>query len=66
MLVLWNYLVALKARFGNEKGASAVEYTLLLVLIAVILIGVVTLVGQELSDVWQGILNALTGLEPEG
>ena len=46
----------LRARFGRtERGASLVEYLLLVMLIAIVLIGAVTLFGQsnssKLSDI---------------
>ncbi|NTU43084.1 MAG: Flp family type IVb pilin [Nitrospirales bacterium] len=46
-------------RFRNEEGASAVEYALIAGLIAVVIIGVVTLLGQNISGVFQAISDAL-------
>ena len=41
----------LKARFArNERGASMVEYALLVALIAVVCIGAVTLIGNGASN----------------
>jgi pilus assembly protein Flp/PilA len=41
----------LRARFGdNERGASLVEYALLVALIAVVCIAAVTLLGQNASS----------------
>jgi len=41
----------LRARFGNtERGASLVEYALLVALIAVVCIAAVTILGQNASD----------------
>jgi Flp pilus assembly pilin Flp len=61
MLALWNYLtLSLKTRLDDEKGATAVEYTLLLVLIAVVLAVTISAVGQQLLDVWVAIQDALT------
>jgi pilus assembly protein Flp/PilA len=39
----------IKNFFKDESGASAVEYGLLVALIAVIIIGAVSLLGQNLS-----------------
>lgn len=44
------------ARFGgSEKGATAVEYGLIVALIAVVIIGAVAALGGYLSDLFQGI-----------
>ena len=41
----------LRARFGNtERGASLVEYALLVALIAVVCIAAVTLLGKNASN----------------
>jgi pilus assembly protein Flp/PilA len=44
----------IKNFFKDESGASAVEYGLLVSLIAVVIIGAVTLVGTNLSNVFNG------------
>lgn len=44
----------------REEGASAVEYGLLIGLIAVVIIGVVTLLGGQLQSLFQDVVNALT------
>jgi pilus assembly protein Flp/PilA len=38
------------SRMRSERGASLVEYALLIVLIAVVCIGAVTLIGQSTSS----------------
>jgi len=40
----------IKNFFKDESGASAVEYGLLVALIAVVIIGAVTLLGQNISS----------------
>ncbi len=40
---------------GNEKGVTAVEYGLLAALIALAIIGGVTLLGTNLSAVFNGV-----------
>ncbi len=42
----------LKARFnmGSERGATMVEYVLILALIAILVIGVVALLGNQVSS----------------
>jgi pilus assembly protein Flp/PilA len=43
----------------DESGVSAIEYGLIAALIAVVIIGAVTLVGTELRSVFQAITQAL-------
>ena len=49
MMTTFEFLATwLRARFGaDERGASLVEYALLVALIAVVCIAAVTLLGQE-------------------
>ena len=44
----------------SEEGASAVEYALLVSLIAVVLIGGVTIFGNDLSDFFGGLSGQLS------
>jgi Flp pilus assembly pilin Flp len=46
-------------RNRNDEGASAVEYALLVSLIAVVLIGGVTIFGTALSDFFGGLDDQL-------
>ncbi len=43
----------------NEEGATAIEYGLIAALIAVIIIGAVTLVGTDLSNMFNTVANSL-------
>lgn len=43
----------------SEKGATAVEYGLMVALIAVVIIGVVTTLGTSIRDMFQGVVDAL-------
>lgn len=58
-------LLSLKARLEDhkqrEQGATAVEYGLMVVLIAVAIIAMVTLLGDTLVDVFGQIVDALGG-----
>jgi pilus assembly protein Flp/PilA len=40
---------------ANERGATAVEYGLLVTLIAIFIIGAVTLLGGNLSAFFEGV-----------
>lgn len=42
-------LVKLQNRIANERGATAVEYGLMVALIAIVIIAAVTLLGQNIS-----------------
>jgi pilus assembly protein Flp/PilA len=49
------------SQLRNEKGASAVEYGLLVALIAVIIIAAVTLLGGNLSDIFNDVAEKIAG-----
>ena len=44
----------------DERGATAVEYGLLVALIAAVIIGVVTLLGTQIAAMFQSVVDALT------
>lgn len=48
-----------KKFFKDESGASAVEYGLLVALIAVVIVGGVTLLGANISARFTGAANAI-------
>ena len=57
----YNFLATfLKAQAKTERGASMVEYALLLALIAIIAIGALTALGGTVSDNFDDIDSALT------
>jgi pilus assembly protein Flp/PilA len=43
----------------NEEGQGLVEYALLLVLIAILAIGAITLLGQKVNNVYNNAQQAL-------
>ena len=50
-----------RARFGRtERGASLVEYVLLVSLIAVVCIGAVTVLGNKAKDTFNNVGSSLT------
>jgi pilus assembly protein Flp/PilA len=60
----WNMLLGLYTRLQalrNEDGASAVEYGLLVALIAVVIIAAVTLLGLSLEDIFDSVADAIGG-----
>ncbi|MFP3881040.1 MAG: Flp family type IVb pilin [Actinomycetota bacterium] len=56
MLALWTKV---KTWMDNEKGASMVEYALLVVLIAIIALVAVALAGEEVSGTFSDIASGL-------
>ena len=58
MLALWTKLVS---RFQEDKGASMVEYALLVVLIAIIAIVAIRLAGSQVSNTFSQIGSELGG-----
>jgi pilus assembly protein Flp/PilA len=44
---------------SNESGATAIEYGLIAGLLSVVIIAAVTLVGENLTDVFQSVASAL-------
>ena len=61
MLTSYEFLATyLRARFADdERGASLVEYALLVALIAVVVIGAVTLLGTTASDTFSDVSTSL-------
>ncbi len=57
MLTLWTKIVAW---YEEEKGASMVEYALLVVLIAIIALVAVALAGRQVSTTFSNIGASLT------
>ncbi|HEV2738306.1 MAG TPA: hypothetical protein VGU66_06960 [Candidatus Elarobacter sp.] len=44
---------------GNESGATLVEYSLVVMLIAAVAIVILTAVGKDVAGIFSGILPAL-------
>ena len=49
----------LRSFFAKEDGQGLVEYTLILVLIAIVVIGILTLLGGKVSQVFSSINSGL-------
>ena len=62
MMTQWNTLAAfVRARFGDtERGASLVEYALLVALIAVVCIAAVTVLGSNASDKFSSVGSSIS------
>jgi pilus assembly protein Flp/PilA len=50
----------LRSFFAKEEGQGLVEYALILVLIAIVVIGILTLLGRQVSNVFSTINSGLT------
>ncbi len=62
MITQFNFLKAwLASQAKTERGASLVEYALLVALIAVVVIGAVTLLGNTADDTFSGVSDSLAG-----
>ncbi|MDZ7677797.1 MAG: Flp family type IVb pilin [Acidimicrobiales bacterium] len=62
-MLQFNYLKTwLQARFADsERGASLVEYALLVALIAVVCIAAITLLGTAASEKFESVESAISG-----
>lgn len=52
-------VAGVKDRLTNEKGATAVEYGLLVALIAAVIIAVVATLGTQILNAFQTIVNEM-------
>ena len=50
----------LRSFFAKEDGQGLVEYALILVLIAIVVIGILTILGRKVSTVFVQINSGLT------
>jgi pilus assembly protein Flp/PilA len=49
------FIAGVKDRFSSEKGATAVEYGLLVALIAAVIVAVVATLGTQINSAFQTI-----------
>lgn len=56
----------IRAFFKNEEGASAIEYSIIAALIAVVIVGGATTVGTDIDNVFSSISTALQGATTTG
>ena len=52
-------LKSIRKLAGNESGATLVEYSLVVMLIAAVAIVILTAVGKDVAGIFTGILPAL-------
>ncbi len=56
----------LKQFWNDESGQTLTEYALILAVIAVAVIGLMVTMGDKIKEVFQSIIDALTGSESTG
>ncbi|HKA49454.1 MAG TPA: Flp family type IVb pilin [Candidatus Dormibacteraeota bacterium] len=44
---------------ANQQGQGLVEYALILVLVAIVVIGVLSLMGGQINNAFQDVINTL-------
>lgn len=59
MVSMMAFVAGVKDRFSSEKGATAVEYGLLVALIAAVIVVVVGLLGGQINSAFVKINTAL-------
>lgn len=64
MVSMTAFIAGVKDRLSSEKGATAVEYGLMVALIAVFIIGAVALVGTNLDAIFNQVAGELTVVSP--
>jgi pilus assembly protein Flp/PilA len=57
--MLEKFITFMLIRRDEEKGATAVEYGLLVALIAAIIVGVVAILGTQIQAAFQTVVDAL-------
>jgi pilus assembly protein Flp/PilA len=60
MLLSYTFLAEwIRARVGDDRGASLVEYALLVALIAVVCIAAITLLGNNASTKFDSVASSI-------
>lgn len=60
MITAYQFMAAwLRTRVNDERGASLVEYALLVALIAVVCIAAITLLGNNASTKFESVGNSI-------
>jgi len=58
-VAIWTYLQHLLRRDGGERGASLVEYALLVALIAIVCVVAISLLGTNASNKFSQVGSAM-------
>jgi pilus assembly protein Flp/PilA len=66
MVSMIAFTAGIKTRlFKEEKGATAVEYGIMVALIAVVIIAAITVLGTEINEAFTDIVTKLGGTVPK-
>ncbi|MCX6497436.1 MAG: Flp family type IVb pilin [Arthrobacter sp.] len=60
MVSMLSFIAGVKNKLESEKGATAVEYGLMVALIAVAIIAGVSLLGTNLQNLFNGVAGKMT------
>ena len=58
---LYRWMLARTSELHNERGATAVEYGLMVALIAAVIVAVVAFLGQDIQQAFQAVVTAIPG-----
>jgi pilus assembly protein Flp/PilA len=58
---LYTWVLTRTSELSNERGATAVEYGLMVALIAAVIVAVVAFLGEEINAAFQTVLDAIGG-----
>jgi pilus assembly protein Flp/PilA len=58
-MTVWQWLFTRRALSRWTRGQGLVEYALILIFVAVVLIAILTILGPGLTDIYQNILDRL-------
>lgn len=61
-MALWHWLRTQIRPHAREDGQGLVEYALLLIFVAVVLVAILTVLAPGISNVYQNIIDQLNGL----
>jgi len=58
-MALWQWLMAQSQHHKLTRGQGLVEYALLIIFVAVVLVALLTILGPGISDIYQNIVDNL-------
>ena len=58
---LYRWMLARTSELHNERGATAVEYGLMVALIAAVIVAVVAFLAQDIQQAFQAVVTAIPG-----
>jgi pilus assembly protein Flp/PilA len=64
MLAMKSFFITWRARFEREEGQALVEYALILGLVSVVAIGVLQIVGEDITAILGAVTSALSSALP--